>query len=141
MNVSSTYTTYPNTILGFTFTFIPQTTDLYTIRIFRNGSQIFQAEDVQNTQLVTESDFTLASGTYTVAIGSTSTMTFNSGNVRFAVNGNLGGADDGSVTAWNDEWRSSSQTVTGTTFEFRINEQIPKMKVIDFLTGLLECST
>lgn len=90
MNVSSTYTTYPNTILGFTFTFIPQTTDLYTIRIFRNGSQIFQAEDVQNTQLVTESDFTLASGTYTVAIGSTSTMTFNSGNVRFAVNGNLG---------------------------------------------------
>ena len=136
VNVSSTYTTYPNTILGFTFTFIPQSTDLYTIRIFRNGSQIFQAEDVQNTQLVSESDFTLASGTYTVAIGSTSTVTFNAGNVRFAVNGNLGGTDDGSVTAWNDEWRSSSQTVTGTTFEFRINEQIPKMKVIDFLTGL-----
>ena len=136
VNVSSTYTTYPNTILGFTFTFIPTTTDVYTIRIFRNGSQIFQAEDVTGTQLVTQSDFTLASGTYTVAIGSTSTVTFNSGNVRFAVNGNLGGTDDGSVTAWNDEWRSSSQTVTGTTFEFRINEQIPKMKVIDFLTGL-----
>lgn len=136
VNVSSTYTTYPNNILNFTFTFIPQTADLYTIRIFRNGSQIFQSEDITGTLLVTESDFTLASGTYTVAIGSTSTVTFNSGNVRFAITGNLGGNDDGSVSGWNDEWRSSSQTVTGTTFEFRINEQIPKMKVIDFLTGL-----
>ena len=137
VNVSSTYTTYPNTIDGFTFSFIPATANTdYTLRIFRNGSQVYQAEDVQNTQLVTESDFTLSSGTYTASIGSTSTVTFNAGNVRFAVSGTLGGEEISST--WSDDWRSTSSTTTGTTFEFVISEQIPKMKVIDFLTGIFK---
>jgi len=137
VNISSTYTTYPNGILGFNISFIPTTANTnYTLRIFRNGSQVFQRQDVQNTQLITDSDFTLASGTYTFSVGSTDTVTFGSGNIRFEINGYLGGIDDFSQTGWTDEWRSTSQTITGTTFQFRINEQIPKMKVIDFLTGI-----
>lgn len=137
VNISSTYTTYPNSILSFTISFIPATANTdYTLRIFRNGSLVFQRQDVQNTQLVTDSDFTLASGTYTFSVGSTSTVTFNSGNIRFEINGNLGGEVINS--GWSDEWRSSSSTITSTTFEFVISEQIPKMKVIDFLTSIFK---
>ncbi|QDP46173.1 MAG: hypothetical protein Unbinned306contig1002_35 [Prokaryotic dsDNA virus sp.] len=139
VNISSTYTSYPNSILGFTFSLIPATANTdYTFRIFRNGSLIFQREDVQNTQLVTETDFTITSGTYTISIGSTTTVVFNAGNIRFAINGTLGGIDDGSVTSWSDEWRSTSQTQTSTTFEFVISEQIPKMKIIDFLSAIFK---
>lgn len=137
VNISSTYTTYPNSILSFTISFIPATANTdYTLRVFRNGSLVFQRQDVQNTQLVTDSDFTLASGTYTFSVGSTSTVTFNAGNIRFEINGNLGGEVINS--GWTDEWRSTSSTITSTTFEFVISEQIPKMKVIDFLTSIFK---
>jgi len=139
VNISSTYVTWPNTITGFTISFIPSTASTdYTLKVFRNGSLIYQRQDVQDTQLITESNFTLSSGTYTFSVGSTDTVTFPSASVRFAIAGNLGGADDGSVTSWSDEWRSTSQTQTGTTFEFVIDEQIPKMKVLDFLTGIFK---
>ena len=137
VNISSTYTTSPNSILSFTISFIPATANTdYTLRVFRNGSLIFQRQDVQNTQLVTESDFTLASGTYTFSVGSTSTVTFNAGNIRFEINGYLGG--EVIDNNWTDEWRSTSSTITSTTFEFVISEQIPKMKVIDFLTSIFK---
>ena len=42
------------------------------------------------------------------------------------------------IGGWTDEWRSDRTLTTTTTFEFVITEQIPKMKIIDFLTAIFK---
>ena len=123
-------------ILSFTLSFIATTTSTdYTIRVFRNGSLVYQKLNVQDTQLITESDFTLQSGTYTVSVGSASTVVFGNADIRWSITGYLGGEVIGN---WTDEWRSDRTLTTTTTFEFVITEQIPKMKIIDFLSAIFK---
>jgi hypothetical protein len=137
INIPVPLVTDPSYITGFSLSFIAATANTdYTIRVFRNGSQVYQKQNVQNTQIITESDFTIQSGTYTVSVGSTSTVTFNSGDIRWQISGELGG--ETIAGSWTDEWRSNSSLSTSTTFDFVISEQIPKMKIIDFLSSIFK---
>jgi hypothetical protein len=80
----------------------------------------------------------MSAGDYTLKIGTadSSGITFNTSNIVWEVNGTEGG--ESLSSAWTDTWRNGSQLSTSTTFEFVITEQIPKMKVLDFLTGLFQ---
>jgi len=133
--IPSSLVTYPAQILGFSLDLTPTTNDAYDIQIYRNGSLYYQKTNVQGAETLTDADFTLTAGSFTVSIGSTSVVTFNSANIIWEINGQLGGEVIG---GWTDIWRSISSTVTSTTFEFVITEQIPKMKIIDFLSALFK---
>ena len=133
--IPSSLVTYPAQILGFSLDLTPTTNDAYDIQIYRNGSLYYQKTNVQGAETLTDADFTLTAGSFTISIGSTSVVTFNSTNIVWEINGQLGGEVIG---GWTDIWRSISNTVTSTTFEFVITEQIPKMKIIDFLSALFK---
>ena len=133
--IPSSLVTYPAQILGFSLDLTPTTNDAYDIQIYRNGSLYYQKTNVQGAETLTDADFTLTAGSFTISIGSTSVVTFNSTNIVWEINGQLGGEVIGGYT---DIWRSISNTVTSTTFEFVITEQIPKMKIIDFLSALFK---
>nr|BAR35534.1 hypothetical protein [uncultured Mediterranean phage uvMED] len=133
--IPSSLVTYPAQILGFSLDLTPTTNDAYDIQIYRNGSLYYQKTNVQGAETLTDADFTLTAGSFTISIGSASVVTFNSTNIIWEINGQLGGEVIGGYT---DIWRSISNTVTSTTFEFIITEQIPKMKIIDFLSALFK---
>jgi hypothetical protein len=137
--VSGTLVTYPNSIDSFTLSMTPTNTSTsYDIQVFRNGSLYFSQQNNTGTTLLNQSDFTMSAGDYTLKIGTadSSGITFNTSNIVWEVNGTEGG--ESLSSAWTDTWRNGSQLSTSTTFEFVITEQIPKMKVLDFLTGLFQ---
>ena len=78
----------------------------------------------------------LGAGNYTVSVSSATSATsfFDAGDIRWALTGQVGEE----VSNWSDEWRSTSAQATSADFEFVITEQIPKMKIIDFLTGIFK---
>jgi hypothetical protein len=129
--------TYPNSILSHTLSFFPSNAStVYNIRVFRNGSLYYQKVNVQGNQLITESDFTITAGTFTVSVASATSLTFSSGNIRWEIVGYQGG--EVINPGWTDEWRNSSSLTTTTTFQFVITQQLPKMKIIDFLTAVFK---
>ena len=133
--VPSSLVTYPASILSFTLSLTPTTLAVYNIRVFRNGSLYYQSLNVTGTQLITESNFTMTAGSYTVSIASDAGVTFNSSNIEWEIAGALGGEVIG---GWTDVWVSTSTFSTSTNFEFVITEQIPKMKIIDFLSAIFK---
>jgi len=136
ITIPTSLVTYPASITAFTLSFLPTTTGTdYSIKVFRNGSQIYQRLNVQDDQEINEGDFTIQSGTYTVSAGSASTVVFGNADIRWEFVGYLGGEVIG---GWSDEWRSDRTLTTTTTFEFVITEQIPKMKIIDFLSAIFK---
>jgi hypothetical protein len=137
--VSGTLVTYPNSIDSFTLSMTPTNTSTsYDIQVFRNGSLYFSQQNNTGTTLLNQSDFTMSAGDYTLKIGTadSSGITFNTSNIVWEVNGTEGG--ESLSSAWTDTWRNGSELNTSTTFTFVITEQIPKMKVLDFLTGLFQ---
>jgi hypothetical protein len=133
--------TYPNNILSHTLSFFPSNTStVYNIRVFRNGSLYYQKANVTGNDLITESDFTITAGTFTVSVASATSLTFSSGNIRWEIAGYQGGEAPGGgpIGGWTDEWRNSSSLTTTTTFQFVITQQLPKMKIIDFLTAVFK---
>ena len=135
--ISTTQWTFPNYLSANELKFTPSTTnasDVYRIRVFRNGSLFYQSADLTGPTTLTDAHLGLLGvGNYTVSIGSetTSGSFFDAGDIEWDIEGY-----DGS--AWTDNWLSKYDTATSTTFEFVITEQIPKMKIIDFLAGLFK---
>lgn len=137
--VSSSLVTSPASIDSFTLSMTPTNSSTsYDIQVFRNGSLYFSQQNNTGTTLLNQSDFTMSAGDYTLKIGTadSSGITFNTSNIVWEVNGTEGG--ESINQNWTDTWRNGSQLSTSTTFEFVITEQIPKMKVLDFLTGLFQ---
>ena len=128
--------TYPAAIISFSLSFLPSNlSTVYNVQVYRNGTLYWSDPNVSGNKVYSESDFTLTSGTFTVFVGSETSLTFSSGSIRWEIAGYLGGEVIG---GWTDQWRSTSTFITNTTFEFVITQQIPKMKIIDFLTGLFK---
>ena len=132
--------TYPNNIIGFALGFTQSSSNPYNVQIYRNGSLYFQDTNVVGNQPYSEADFTLTAGTYTIFVASASTLTFASGAISWEISGYQGGEGAGGqpIGGWTDTWTNSSALITNTIFEFVITQQIPKMKIIDFLTALFK---
>ncbi len=138
--IPSSLVTSPNYMIGNDLTFIPNSSysgTQYNIRVFRNGSLFYQGSNLTGTTILSETQLgLLGAGNYTVSVSSATSATsfFDAGDIRWALTGQVGEE----VSNWSDEWRSTSAQATSADFEFVITEQIPKMKIIDFLTGIFK---
>jgi len=113
----------------------PNTTDVYTVKVIRNGSEIVgetTGTGNQNLILIPYND-----STYAIQIASSTLMTFTAGNIKMTVSwttGIIGGYGNNGQTIYSN---ASSFTDTADV-DFNINEQMPKMTIMDFLTGLFQ---
>jgi len=105
----------------------------YSVQVLRNGGTVVgELNSVTGNQTFTvyasTNDFH-NNATYTIQIGGV--VTFNTNNIVVSV---IASATSG-VSAV-DQYKNSIQFGTNQSKEFNIVEQIPKMKIIDFLSGL-----
>ena len=103
----------------------------YSVQVIRNGGTVVgELNSVTgNTQLdVLATNGFQNNSTYTIQIGGV--VTFNSQSIIVSVVATAPGV------AAIDEYKNSNQFGTNQSKEFNIVEQIPKMKIIDFLSGL-----
>jgi hypothetical protein len=131
----------PNNIIGHSLSFFPNNTStVYNVQVYRNGSLYFQQTNITGNQPFTDSNFTLTAGTYTIFVASATSLTFDSGDITWEINGYFGGEGAGGqpIGGWTDTWENTNSFTTTTTFEFVITQQIPKMKIIDFLTAIFK---
>ena len=109
----------------------PEQPDIkYDIRILRNGQTYFEKfnqEDVFTLSLI------FPSGTYTIQLNSAETLEFTQGNIEFTFTGNDNNAPFTNVL-------TNSNVVDSLSAElyFVIAQQIPEMRIIDFITGLFK---
>lgn len=113
-------------------------TGTYDVRILRNGSVFFQSLDNTGTVTFNAGDFgLLGSGTYTVQLHSTTNpKDFSANGIVWTFTGSpLGNVD----IIFNNILKNNTTVNAGSpATEFIITDQIPEMKIIDFLTGLFK---
>ncbi len=105
----------------------------YDIRILRNGQTYFEKfnqEDVFNLSQL------FPSGTYTIQLNSADTLEFTQGNIEFTFTGETDTIP--SVPFTNVLTNSNIIDSLSSELYFVIAQQIPEMKIIDFLTGLFK---
>lgn len=135
--IPSTVVTSPNYIFAHNLSLIPtNSSTVYDVQVYRNGSLYFQSTGNTGTTIITDSDFSMTAGTWGVKVGTSDVngITFNAYNIDWEFSGyrfDLG-------YGWTDKYENSSSVSTSAIFRFNITEQIPKMKIIDFLTGIFQ---
>ena len=113
----------------------PNNTDAYTVRVIRNGSVI---SENTGTGVLNVLIGAWNNSTFVVQIASSTNMTFAAGSIVFSATwwkppNVIGFGNSGSMIY------SNSTSFSTTTFdEFNIQEQIPKMTVMEFLSGLFK---
>jgi len=113
----------------------------YSVRVLRNGSiEVGSFVDQQNEQFVSFNGPLDDNSVYTVQIASNSNIAFLTGDIEWT------------ITARNTDYTTLPPTISFSTnkfsnrmaftinqvLEFNITEQIPKMKIIDFLTSIFQ---
>ena len=106
-------------------------TDSYDVIINRNGTVWFTASNLTGSSLFDEGDMGfMDAATYTVIIRTTTNITFS------LIEWDLAGYQPTSPpVGWAETYDITNFAATA-TFQFVITEQIPDMKIIDFLTGI-----
>ena len=137
ITIPSSATTYPSSIISNEIRITPSDNAVpFNYEIYRGSYIIDSGEDVTGQQIIDEGDIgTLTAGTYKIKVASAGTVSWNSGQTTWEIVGEEGGEVIGT---WTDTYSNASTTSTSTTFRFVISEQIPKIKVMDFLTGLFK---
>lgn len=112
-------------------TITPPAATSYSARVIRNGSEI--VEEVTNVSTTTTFNAQrLNNSTYAVQISTAADATFPSNAIRWVVSYQLiSGPSGGSMT-----YANTSDFDTTSDIDFLINQQIPQMTIIDFLSGL-----
>ena len=107
----------------------------YSVRVLQDGAVYEQRANVIGTQLFfqTEED-TLPSGSYTLEIAADTTVNFAIGNISWRFE-KYNSAPDTAGVALVD---NAAVFNTDLQNQFTITEQIPKMKIIDFLTAIFK---
>ena len=113
----------------------PVGTDPYSIRVLQDGAVYEQRANVTGPQLFfqTEED-TLPSGSYTLEIAADTTVNFAIGDISWRFE-KYNSAPDTAGVALVD---NAAVFNTDLQNQFTITEQIPKMKIIDFLTAIFK---
>ena len=103
----------------------------YDVVIYRNGGAWASLPNNTGSQTFTQSDYPapMDAATYTVTIFVTSQINF------LSVVWNLSGYDFGAGSGWTETYNSGAINAT-TSFDFIIQQQVPDIKCIDFLTGI-----
>ncbi len=108
----------------------------YSVRVIRNGyGEVGGFVEQQGFQQIAFQPTLDDNSTYTVQISSASTLGFAAGNIQW----NILAINSQDVAQLNKQIYSNANTFsTNLTLDFNITEQIPKMKIIDFLTGIFQ---
>jgi len=112
-------------------------TQNYSVRVIRNGfGEVGGFIDQQGEQYVTFTPTALDdNSTYTIEVSSASTLGFATGEIEWTIIA----INSQDPSALNRQIYSNQNTFsTNLTLDFNITEQIPQMKIIDFLTGLFQ---
>ena len=106
-------------------------TDSYDVIINRNGTVWFTASNLTGNSLFDQGDMGfMDAATYTIIIRTTTNITFS------LIEWDLAGYQPTSPpVGWAETYDITNFAATA-TFQFVITEQIPDMKIIDFLTGI-----
>ena len=114
------------------------TTIPYTVELWRNGSIYWSSTEAAGSRSFTKTTSggfgILTVGTYSINIRTATAMTFT--NIMWDLAGNA--QQPQAPTGWATTWETSPTSEFDATldFEFVITEQIPTIKVIDFMNGL-----
>lgn len=114
------------------------TTIPYTVELWRNGSIYWTSTEAAGSRSFTKTTSggfgILSVGTYSINIRTSTAMTFS--NVMWTLQGDV--QQPSSPIGWATTWETSPSGVFSATldFEFIMTEQIPTIKVIDFMNGL-----
>ena len=107
----------------------------YDVIINRNGTVWFTQSNVTGDQQYDEGDMGfMDEASYTVIIRTATNLDFDL--VRWQLSGQIV-TQGGGITGWSETYSTTNFTASA-TFQFVITEQIPDMKIIDFLTGLFK---
>ena len=118
----------------------PNTGNIYSYQVIRDGGEIIaQGNDVSNNinvNITTANNAFRNNSSYLVQISSPVGIVFNAGDIEIEINYF---DTNTSPTTFPKDTYENNATVTidaNPDFQFVIAEQIPKMKIIDFLSGL-----
>ena len=118
-------------ITNFELTLTRTTSEPYGIQIFRNGVEVYSESGITaTTRVIDVLPYAQANADYTVVLNYSTSITFTNINWFLRYDEGIGDV----VTDGYSTFTFSAITV----FEFIITEQIPDIKVIDFLTGLFK---
>ena len=110
---------------------------VYNVRVLRNGGTVVgELNGVTSTQVLdinAGQDGLLNNSTYTIEIGGI--VSFNANDIDVQLNWL---EPFGTPTFGSDLYHNNASFQTEQEFQFNIVEQIPKMKIIDFLSGLFK---
>jgi len=115
----------------------------YSIRIIRNGNEsdiVAQRINVQGTTSLGSfygDPLFPPNNLYTIQVSSASTITFGQDDILWSVNFTDNSTSGQGQTAFHD-FGNRVLAVTNLDKEFNIPEQMPKMKIIDFLSGVFQ---
>jgi len=112
-------------------------TQNYSVRVIRNGfGEVGGFVDQQGEQFVSFTPTVLDdNSTYTVEVSSATTLVFTPGQIEWIITA----IDLQDPSALNQQTYSNQNIFSSNLdLEFNITEQIPQMKIIDFLTGLFQ---
>ena len=131
--------TSPTQIVQTDLTLTPtNSSTVYNIQIFKNGSIYDQRTNVQGSQTFFNTSGTiLSAGQYSVFVATLDSngITFNANNIVWTVSVAVPGQGGGGGT---DIWKNATAFQSSTITPFNIPEQIPEMTVISFLTSLFQ---
>jgi len=119
------------TATAFQLSLTRTTSNPYDISITRDGVEIYAESNITDTsKTISLSSYIINLSSYNVTLTYTSVLTFT--NIQWSTQAFLSGVG-GAVTT-----HDTGSYIAPADFEFVISEQIPEMKVIDFLTGLFK---
>ena len=124
--------------LTVSLTVTASTAAAYDILVRRDGGEVIkQLNGASATTPVLVDANVEDNRIYTIEIRSTSSLTFNADNIKWDVD-YIQQDDNGIPTTGKMVFSNEFDFTTNTDLDFEITQQIPKMKIIDFLTGLFQ---
>ena len=133
LNISSTtLNPSPNSFFQFeslTLRLRTSSSDNYNVSIQINGQEVHRVVDASGDIDISDSDYDLSAGGYNVIIESSNNIVFT--EVTWVLATNFGGAT--SFTYY-----QSASFTHNNAFSFIISQQIPDLKIIEFLTGVFK---